>query len=257
MYTVYMHICPNNKKYIGITGQEVERRWNHGEGYSHQRLFYRAILKYGWNNIEHKIIKTNLDKLEAENIEKSLIEKYNTTNSDFGYNITKGGDGGALGVSPSKETRQKLSKASKKSWQTKERREKQRYVNCKKVIQYDLDGNVIEKFDSVKSACEKLNCFGVSACCKRKQKTCKGYVFRFEGDTFEKPEKYVITEEHRKNLSNAIKKAYQDPEYVASHNAGLKKCREKLSESVKKLWQNDDYRKKNLEARRHYNGKNL
>lgn len=250
MYTVYMHICPNGKKYIGITGQQVERRWNHGEGYSHQRLFYRAILKYGWNNIEHKIIKTNIDKLEAENIEKSLIEKYSTTNPDFGYNITRGGDGGALGVSPSKETRKKLSKASRKSWQNNERLEKQRKTSCKKVIQYDLDGNVIEKFDSVKSACEKLNCFGVSACCKRKQKTCKGYVFRFEGDTFEKPEKYVITEEHRKNLSSAIKKAYQDPEYVASHNAGIQKGKKKLSESVKKLWEDDEYRKKNLNARR-------
>ena len=60
MYTVYMHICPNNKRYIGITGQVVEKRWNHGEGYSHQRLFYRAILKYGWDNIQHLIIKDNI-----------------------------------------------------------------------------------------------------------------------------------------------------------------------------------------------------
>ena len=74
MYTVYMHICPNNKKYIGITGQEVERRWNHGEGYSHQRLFYRAILKYGWDNIEHKILFTNLSKQEACTKEINLIK---------------------------------------------------------------------------------------------------------------------------------------------------------------------------------------
>lgn len=251
MYTVYMYICPNNKKYIGITGQTVEQRWNKGKGYSTQKLFYRAILKYGWDNIQHIIIKSGINKLEAENMEKDLIAMYNTTNPNFGYNITKGGDGGSLGVSPSKETRKKLSKASKKTWETLERREKQSKAFNKKVVQYDLDGNIITTFDSVKAACKSINGYGVSDCCKRHQKTCKGYVFRFEGDTFEKPEKYVITEEHRKNLSNAMKKAYQDPNYVARHNEGVQKSKDKISATVKNLWKDENYRAENLKSRRH------
>lgn len=245
-----MHICPNNKKYIGITSQSVKRRWSEGEGYSRQQLFYRAIQKYGWNNIQHTIIKSNIDKLEAESLEKELIERYNTNNPKFGYNITKGGDGGALGVSPSKKTRQKLSNAIKLSWMSEDRINKQRRTHCKKVIQYDLEGNIIEVFNSVKSASEKLNCCGISACCRRKQKTCKGFVFRYEGDTFDKPEKYVITDEHRKNLSNAMSKLYKEPDYIAKHNEGIQKGRDKLSKSIKKLWENEDYRKKNLDARR-------
>lgn len=33
MYIVYMHICPNNKKYIGITSQKPEKRWGNGKNY--------------------------------------------------------------------------------------------------------------------------------------------------------------------------------------------------------------------------------
>ena len=32
-YIVYMHISPNNKKYIGITCQSLKNRWRNGEGY--------------------------------------------------------------------------------------------------------------------------------------------------------------------------------------------------------------------------------
>ena len=27
-HTLYMHVSPNNKRYIGITHTDVERRWN-------------------------------------------------------------------------------------------------------------------------------------------------------------------------------------------------------------------------------------
>ena len=40
-YKVYMHICPNGKKYIGITQQDVLKRWNYGNGYKGCVLFYK------------------------------------------------------------------------------------------------------------------------------------------------------------------------------------------------------------------------
>ena len=48
MYIVYMHTCPNGKKYIGITGQSAERRWQKGKGYAYgsNDYFYNAIKKY-------------------------------------------------------------------------------------------------------------------------------------------------------------------------------------------------------------------
>lgn len=49
---LYMHICPNGKKYVGITIQEPNQRWRDGKGYCKNKHFYNAILKYGWDNIQ-------------------------------------------------------------------------------------------------------------------------------------------------------------------------------------------------------------
>ena len=46
-YTVYMHISPSGKKYIGITGQSIERRWGNGTGYKNCISLNLAIKKYG------------------------------------------------------------------------------------------------------------------------------------------------------------------------------------------------------------------
>ena len=51
LYSVYIHIFPNQKVYIGITKQEVKKRWKLGEGYKGQDYVYKAIKKYGWANI--------------------------------------------------------------------------------------------------------------------------------------------------------------------------------------------------------------
>ena len=109
-YTVYMHICPNGKKYIGITMQELYKRWHYGNGYKSCLLFNRAIQKYGWNNIEHKILFTHLSKEEAEKKEIELISKYKTTNSKYGYNIENGGS--SIGKH-SEETKRKIGLANK------------------------------------------------------------------------------------------------------------------------------------------------
>ena len=44
-YTVYKHIFPNNKIYIGITSKKPEIRWNKGKGYKACPLMNKAILK--------------------------------------------------------------------------------------------------------------------------------------------------------------------------------------------------------------------
>lgn len=111
MFSVYMHTCPNDKVYIGLTSQEVTHRWGaSGINYRGNRLFTRAIKKYGWNNIKHEVIADNLTKEQAIAMEIKLIAKYDSTNPQKGYNITKGGEG-TFGVYPSIETRKKMSAA--------------------------------------------------------------------------------------------------------------------------------------------------
>ena len=93
-FTLYVHITPTNKKYFGITSQEVENRWQHdGAGYSHQKLFWRAIQKYGWDNIQHIVLANNLSKEWACKLEQDFIRDYQSNNPKYGYNNTLGGEG--------------------------------------------------------------------------------------------------------------------------------------------------------------------
>lgn len=88
-YSVYEHVFPNGKRYIGISC-EPEKRWNGGHGYDVQPKMKRAIQYYGWNNIEHNIICEGLPKEQAERLEMYLIDKLDTI--DNGYNVSIGGD---------------------------------------------------------------------------------------------------------------------------------------------------------------------
>ena len=114
-WTVYIHINKiNGKKYVGITSQNPEKRWG-TNGCKYRKGYFRnAINKYGWNSFQHDIVATNLCETDAKIIEKKLIEVLNTK-APNGYNLTLGGDG-ALGYSPTQETKCKMSKASKEKW---------------------------------------------------------------------------------------------------------------------------------------------
>lgn len=61
------------------------------DGSYNQPLFANAILKYGWDNFEHKILYTGLTKEEANKIEKELVAKWREVG--LSYNITRGGEG--------------------------------------------------------------------------------------------------------------------------------------------------------------------
>lgn len=103
-WTVYRHILPNKKMYIGITGQRPKKRWQNGNGYITSDYFYRAIQKYGWGNIKHEILYENLSKEEACKKEIELILKYKTTDRKNGYNRTFGGETPVL----TEETKNKI-----------------------------------------------------------------------------------------------------------------------------------------------------
>ena len=91
-YNIYKHTnLINNKSYIGITSQKCQNRWGiNGKGYELQPKFYNAIQKYGWDNFQHDILYTDLNKETALKIESELIKKYNTIEN--GYNVSPYGN---------------------------------------------------------------------------------------------------------------------------------------------------------------------
>ena len=73
---------------IGITRQDVEKRWQNGNGYISQNKFWNTIQIYGWNNIIHEIFETGLTEKACEK-EIHYIKEYDSINPKFGYNISK------------------------------------------------------------------------------------------------------------------------------------------------------------------------
>lgn len=109
-YTVYMHTSPSNKHYFGITCQKPQKRWENGRGYKKCPAFYKAIQKYGWDNIQHTILFENLSKEEAERKEIDLIAEYKSNQKAYGYNIESGGN---CAGTHSDETKRKISLGNK------------------------------------------------------------------------------------------------------------------------------------------------
>lgn len=92
-YKVYIHTFPNNKRYVGITSSSTLHRWGeHGQGYSNQKLMWRAIQKYGWDNIQHIVIADNLNKKQACALEIQLIALFQSNKPRYGYNVSEGGN---------------------------------------------------------------------------------------------------------------------------------------------------------------------
>lgn len=106
-YTVYCYISPNNKKYVGITKQNTNTRAGHnGIRYKKNRYFWAAINKYGWENFLCIKLAINLSRIQACNLEQFYIKFFKSHNSNFGYNLTFGGEANL----PTKETRLLISK---------------------------------------------------------------------------------------------------------------------------------------------------
>lgn len=202
-YTVYMHICPNGKKYIGVTKCKLNKRFGKGRGYESNIHFASAINKYGWENIEHAILFMRLTREEAEQKEIEMIKRFRSCDRRYGYNIESGG---MLNKEVSDETREKLRKASSGKHPTAETRKKMseshsgtkchfygttvseedkqklRELRSKKVIKMDHDGNIIAEYPSMKEAAKAhgVTRQAISSCCSGKSKNCLGYLWRWK-----------------------------------------------------------------------------
>ena len=109
MYSVYKHTNKTNGKvYIGMTVNTWEKRWD--SGYRNNPHFSRAIKQYGKDGFKHKVVADNLTREEAETLERKLIQEYDSTNPEKGYNIELGGNHNGK---HSQETKRKISESQK------------------------------------------------------------------------------------------------------------------------------------------------
>lgn len=203
-YTVYMHIAPSGKKYIGVTKCTLNKRADRGRGYHDNDYFANAIKKYGWENFRHAILFMRLTREEAAQKEIEMIKRFRTTDRRFGYNIEGGGN---LKKEVSQETREKLRKASTGKYPSAETRRKMseshsgekcrfygvpnseeqkrhlRELRSKPVLQLDDQGNVVKRYASMKEAAAAFGVTrqAISSSARGKSKKAVGFYWKFAG----------------------------------------------------------------------------
>lgn len=190
-YIVYIHQCPNNKKYVGVTSKKTYIRFHGGNGYKYNKEFCEDIKKYGWKNIKHIIIKENVTQEEAYNLEQKLIKEYKTTNFEYGYNKQNGGEKGKM----TSEIKEKISKAHLNKKISEETRKKLRIQkignknpmygkkpsNCRKVLQYDMNENFIKLWNDIHEVEKELGLHhaNIIKVCKGERKKCGNYRWKY------------------------------------------------------------------------------
>lgn len=243
-WCVYVHISPSNKYYVGITSQKPTNRWRSGKGYRSNRYFSNAIEKYGWENIQHEVVASNLTETEAKNFEKILIQKLRSNNAEFGYNITAGGDG-TVGVSHygntnpfygkrhTEEAKKKMSEFHKgctgelNHFFGKHHSEDTKLLLSTTkgyaVCQFDTDFNFIKEFRSVNHAADETGLFPstILGCCNKDSGyvTSGGFTWMYKKDVSP-----ANIEEYRRRLLHdklpkAVCKFTQNMEYIEAYSS--------------------------------------
>ena len=92
-YIIYLATSPSGKQYVGQTKQSLNVRIN-GHVYDakkgeHDYKFYRAIRKYGIENINFIVIDVVDGRDEANEAEIKYVAEFDTYHN--GYNCTEGG----------------------------------------------------------------------------------------------------------------------------------------------------------------------
>lgn len=213
-YEVYMHRFPNKKVYIGITSYGAKERWHNGHGYKKQQMMWRAIQKYGWENVEHIVLFSGLSEQEAKDKEIELIRIYRSNERQYGYNIRQGGDvcsgyklsaetkkrmsesrtgekNWLYGKHLSEETKRKLSIAHTGRKQNKEaakrgalNRTGSKNYKARKVDRFDLEGNFIKTYDCLADGGRDTNTRpqDIYNCCTGRQKKTHGNIWRYHDE---------------------------------------------------------------------------
>jgi group I intron endonuclease len=96
----------NNKVYIGLTTCTLEYRWGRhvteSKNPNNNKHLYKSMRKYGLDEFKIEIIEDGIDDFkELGEKERFYIKQYNSTDPNFGYNLTPGGERNQWDSNPS------------------------------------------------------------------------------------------------------------------------------------------------------------
>ena len=211
-----MYVSPSGKLYIGQTINEKSRKSKHKSATAKSKTYFgQAIRKYGFENLEYKILikfkpTFNIEKLKRvlDKLEQRYIKLYKSDEPEFGYNLNKGGKGN-IGYKHTDEELKLMSQVGKekmidpiqkevvlnnlskgwKSTSSKSEETKQKMSsackNKKCIKQYDLELNLVNTFSSIADAAKSINSNAtlktrsnrISECVNGKQKTAYDFIW--------------------------------------------------------------------------------
>jgi group I intron endonuclease len=197
----------NNKKYIGQS-IDIERRWNQHRYGKGSIILRNAINKHGINNFEFTILESipigNRDKMidELTLIEEKWLSKEKPFLRENGYNINKSAKVN-IPIERPEGYGEMISKIKIDN------------NHCgKATVQYDLEGNLIKVWKSA-AQIERVLGFkaeNISACCLRKNKSSKGFIWRFKWDLVSKYD--IINLKIKKGASKTIEQKTLDGKVI-------------------------------------------
>lgn len=226
----------NGKLYIGQTSRTLQKRksahirnsFNHN-ALDYDCAFHKAIRKYGPDNFKWEVVHTCNTVSESNEVERKLIAEYNTCHG-VGYNSNEGG-GSGTGFRHSDEAKRKISEAGKSrppiTEEVKQNMSKAQLLSRQ-------NGNRKE----VEWTAEQRELYSQRAKDKELWKL---------GNTPEAVKKRQATRETNGGYDSVSKRQKEDN---VSHRPEVQ---QKISDSVKKLWEDPEYRANQLAKREQAN----
>lgn len=208
IYKLYNKV--NGKVYIGQTLTSLETRMiNHIAECKRSRQtkcsIAKAIIEFGVDNFDIQHIYTAKTIQELDKKETEYILKHNSNNPDFGYNQNTGG---RKGYKVNEDVKKKISNKVKEyalsavqngthsslgrrptAEKTRKASEKLKSESNSKnisILKYDLNGNFIARYYSMRSAARELGlntAANIISCCKSRIKSAYGFIWKYESLT--------------------------------------------------------------------------
>lgn len=197
----------NKKQYVGVTINTAQSRWEkHVEdaltGNRDNSLLHKAIKKYGQQNFQLEVLEDCSSEKLFEREKYYIAVKGTYYLNGKGYNLTLGGEGtlkysddAILRLWAENKTQKEIAKELGAQPNTisermkilcpNETRRGQSFHQSLPVEQYDLYGNYIATYGSLREAANstKTCSESISKCCSRQRTNCGNYLWKYCNDS--------------------------------------------------------------------------
>jgi hypothetical protein len=185
-YIYRKQIIKTKKFYVGK--HNGNNKWYKGSG-TEWKNDYKLYVKNNKTDIITEILEYVDDISKLNEREIYWLEYFDAANNPFYYNKTNKNYGPSI---LPQHVKDKIGNSNRKP------KPKEFLKNMKiPILQYDLKGNFIKEWGSIREASQELNLHNIGGVCRGKYLTCGNFIFRYK--TSPLPDNYVLPPNKNKN----------------------------------------------------------